>query len=307
MAHGIMFHHFHSRDHNSRPGSISGDDLEAMIDFIERQFVILNPADFSEKAQRKTLTEKEVVLTFDDALLSQIDVALPVIQARGILGLFSVYSSVLAGRPDPLEIFAAFRNDVFRSFAEFWESFQAVVSETAPNALVELRSNYPAHYLGNFTFYSPEERKFRFLRDVVLGPERYQELMWEHVQSHPVFDVAATSSSLWMDKNSLTKLVSLGHSIGLHSDTHPTRMDLLPLEQQIVEYQSNFQWISDNLKVTPFAVAHPCGAYSSDTLQILTNMGITLGFRSSLTSGPYGTSLEIPREDHSNIYREMVS
>ena len=306
MAHGLMFHHFHSEDHSPRPGSISGTDLASMIDFLLDRWEILTPTEFATRAESGLLTKKEIVLTFDDALKSQVDVAVPVLSSRGLVGIFSVYSSVLDGRPDPLEIFATFRQEMFASFDEYWESFLELVSDLMPESLAVLGREYPDNHLANFPFYSLSERRFRFLRDDVLGPERYQELMWEHVRQHPLFDVVAASSALWMDKESLVRLARDGHSIGLHSDTHPTRMDLLPQKQQEEEYFTNFRWIKNNLSVTPTTVAHPCGAYSQETLRILSDMGVTLGFRSSLTPGPYGTNLEIPREDHANVYREMM-
>jgi hypothetical protein len=53
-------------------------------------------------------------------------------------------------------------------------------------------------------------------------------------------------------------------------------------------------------------MSHPCGNYNIDTLQILKSMNIEIGFRSDSSVTDIKSSLEIPREDHTNILREMA-
>ena len=305
MAHGIMFHHFHSASHTARPGSISENQFDRMVGFLQKRFRILSPEDFLISLKRGSLQDNQIVLTFDDALQSQADVALPVLEARGIRGIFSVYSSVFSNKPDPLEVFAAFRADFFDDFEEFWERFFAHMGAEEPHKLKVLEENYPADYLALFPFYTSAERKFRFVRDEILGPVRYAELMWSLIQATPSFILDEVVSSLWMTKEGVQSVSHLGHSVGLHSHTHPTRMDQLPVAEQEDEYKTNKAWIESELNLTPQFVAHPCGRYSRETISVLEDLGVQAGFRSTLTSGPYGTVLEIPREDHANVIREM--
>lgn len=84
MAHGIMFHHFHSENHRPRPGSLSGEDFAAMLDFLGAEFRILDPQEFASFGEKDLESERVVVLTFDDALLSQVDVAGPILRERGL-------------------------------------------------------------------------------------------------------------------------------------------------------------------------------------------------------------------------------
>ena len=44
-------------------------------------------------------------LTFDDAVKSQIDIALPILEQFKIKSFFFVYSSIFDGKPDNLELF----------------------------------------------------------------------------------------------------------------------------------------------------------------------------------------------------------
>ena len=52
-------------------------------------------------------------------------------------------------------------------------------------------------------------------------------------------------------------------------------------------------------------MSHPCGNYDVDTIEILTNMGIKIGFNRNMSLDNGKSLLEIPREDHANIYAEM--
>ena len=52
-------------------------------------------------------------------------------------------------------------------------------------------------------------------------------------------------------------------------------------------------------------MSHPCGDYNLDTLSLLKEMGIQIGFRSSMSVKEIKSPLEIPREDHANVFKEM--
>jgi len=59
------------------------------------------------------------------------------------------------------------------------------------------------------------------------------------------------------------------------------------------------------LSTEQIAMSHPCGNYNDDTLRILKRFGIRIGFRSNNSVTHINTCLEVPRNDHANIYREM--
>lgn len=305
VPHGIMFHHFHSEVHSSRPGSLSGQDFADMLDFLSEEFHILGPDEFAHLGEQNRLANRDIVLTFDDALLSQVDVAVPILRERGYAAIFSVYSSVFGSYPDPLEVFASFRAEAFPSFSIFLREFESEAIQRKYLNVWQVRSGFREDYLSDFPFYTLEERWFRFIRDEVLGPSRYFDVMWSMIESNSTFDVEEVKTRLWMKPTHLSQLISEGHSIGLHSHSHPTRIDELSLELQAQEYRQNFDWISANLNVKPHFVAHPCGRYSPDTLEILTNLGVKVGFRSSMSGKSGGFPLEVPREDHSNVLESM--
>ena len=100
--HGIMFHHFHDdKVHSRGQGSITRDQLNKIIKFIGRNNII-NANEFYEKLKKKKLKNNDVCFTFDDAIKSQIDVALPVLEDFKIKSFFFVYTSIYENKPDQL-------------------------------------------------------------------------------------------------------------------------------------------------------------------------------------------------------------
>ena len=59
-------------------------------------------------------------------------------------------------------------------------------------------------------------------------------------------------------------------------------------------------------------MSHPCGSYNKNTLEILTELGIELGFKQIMKiesekgmTKINNSFLEIARQNHSEIYRRM--
>jgi hypothetical protein len=52
-------------------------------------------------------------------------------------------------------------------------------------------------------------------------------------------------------------------------------------------------------------MAHPCNSYGPETLSILRELGIGLGFRANMQILSEASPFEFPREDHANILGNM--
>jgi peptidoglycan/xylan/chitin deacetylase (PgdA/CDA1 family) len=298
-----MFHNFHSGKHMELPGSIDADALRQMLLTIAKTHDVVTPDEFLDGLRDSTLSSRQVVLTFDDALKSQIDVALPVLIDLGLKGLFNVYTGIWSDSVSKLEIYARYRAVAFGSFEDFFVDFCRKFGEAHAASAEAYLGNFPEDYLMDFPFYSESERKFRFLRDQVASPDSYEETM-DSLMTETEHDATSIRRDIWMTESDLVALVRENHAVGLHSHTHPTNLAALSREEQMREYVTNYSILSEITGVEPQFVAHPCGSYSTETLELLTDLGVTCGFRSSPTAG--GTSnLEIPREDHAVIHRRL--
>ena len=308
-----MFHHFYGDGiHTKGQGSIDKDDFYKMINFIGRNN-ILDANVFFEKFKNKKLKDNEVCLTFDDAIKCQIDIALPVLEELKIKSFFFVYTSMFEGKPDNLEFFRYFRMNYFNSVDEFYDNFYKVLDKDLKsffeNNIDKIKEKKIKHPV-----YSIEDIKFRLVRDIFLTKIQYEEIMFLMFKEKQ-FNHKDFSKKLFFQKNDLQTLNNLGHLIGLHSHNHPTLLEKLNYDEQKNEYEKCLSSISNILEKPKNEIkfmSHPCGSYNNDTLEILKELGIELGFKQLMRIEPEkgmkkinNSFLEIARQNHSEIYKKM--
>jgi peptidoglycan/xylan/chitin deacetylase (PgdA/CDA1 family) len=311
--HGIMFHHFHDDGiHTKGQGSIDKDGFYEMINFIGRNN-ILDADVFFEKFKNNNLKDNEVCLTFDDAIKSQIDIALPVLEELKIKSFFFVYTSVFEEKPNNLEIFRYFRINYFNSVEEFYGNFYKVLDKDL-KSFFEKNSDKIKETKIKFLPWSIEDIKFRLVRDFFLTKVQYEETMFLMFKDKQ-FDYKDFYKKLVFQKNDLQTLDNLGHLVGLHTHNHPTLLEKLSYDEQKNQYEQNLSLISIILEKPKNEIkymSHPSGSYNEITIQILKELGIELGFKSIMTIEPEkgmkkvnNSFLEIARQDHADIYKRM--
>ena len=305
-AYGVMFHHFFDSFHPRGQGAISGEELKALLEYLGRDR-ILPAQEWMSRALAGTLGDDDLCLTFDDALRCQYDIAFPILDDLGLTAFWFVYSSVFEGNWESLEVYRYFRTTAFSSVEEFYRDFFQSVAEVYPAEYQAVAAQFdPASYLPEFSIYGLEDRRFRYFRDQILGPARYQGLM-QSMMSQKGFNPLDITGMLWMNDDHLLALRKAGHLIGLHSYTHPTRLADQPVEAQAHEYEKNFKHLARVLGENPVAMSHPCNFYDDLTLRILERLGIRLGFRANMERMVQPSPLEFPRKDHAIIMKELRS
>lgn len=311
MTHAVMFHHFHGSGagsggitHPPSEGSLSGADFAAMLDHLDREFELLDADVFAKRLHEGGLSGSEICLTFDDSLRCQFDIALPELRRRGLRVFFFVYSSVFTDEPEKLEIYRDFRNTCFADVNDFHQAFFAMLAAELPTFQRRYEQTFDDTYLSECAFYSDEDRRFRWVRDRVLADQDYGRLMGM-LMADQRYDLERAKPRLWMGGEHLRQLDQDGHIVGLHSHSHPTTIDDLDRDGQLEQYAQNQEILRDLTGRLPWAMSHPCGRYNDDTLSILRDLGITIGFRSSMLVPTIASALEVPREDHANVFRSM--
>lgn len=304
-THSVMFHHFHDDQHPRTQGSLSSSEFIRMIDWLNKHYSILNASQYKEGLENSTLKNNDICLSFDDALKCQYDVALPALESLGIQAFFFVYSSAFGENPDPLEIYRYFRTVCYPDIGTFYNDFFRAVEQMNRRKFSRSKTKYAQlDYLSACPFYTENDKWFRYLRDQYLLEHEYDEVMQGLMATHD-FNANSVKGNLWMSEADLSALDNGGHVIGLHSYSHPTRMSQLSRAEQESEYQYNYDHLVDLLGKPIKAMSHPCGDYNQQTLQILEGMGIEIGFRSNMSVREIHSPLEVPREDHANVLKEM--
>lgn len=295
-AFGLMFHHFHDgARHPKGQGAISRDEFGALLDYYADR--ILNAHDWVNCLHDGSLSDNAVCLTFDDGLRCQFDIALPALEKRGLTAFWFPYTAPLADELDRLELYRYFRTVCFANIDEFYGSFEKTcrVSTYADDIAAGLACFDPQTYLAEYPFYSDSDRRFRFVRDRILGADRFFQIMDKMIEATG-FDCAEASRTLWMGVEELKHLDQTGHVIGLHSHTHPTNLTALEASRQDWEFATNTTWLKQLLNITPDCVSYPCGAYDQRLIAMLNKHGIRTGFQSRM--GPSNGAMTVPRLDH---------
>ena len=145
----------------------------------------------------------------------------------------------------------------------------------------------------------------------MLGKKNHVFLMMNEKK----FEPKKFYSNLFFNSEDLKNLNKLGHLVGLHSHNHPMLLETLSYEEQKQEYKQCISNISKILGKSQDEIkwmSHPCGSYDNNTLQILEELGIELGFKQIMTIEPEkgmkkinNSFLEIGRQDHSEIVKRM--
>lgn len=304
MKYSLMFHHFH--DENSYPnykggGSISASNFHSIIDYIEKEFNLITPDEFSKKVMNNSISDNDVCLTFDDSLKCQFEIVYKELEKRNLKAFFFIYSGVFFENPPLLEFFRDFRFSCFDNVDEYFELFFKTIELNHNVDFKIFQKKYRNDYLSKFPFYSNNDKKYRFLRDVILKDKYFDVVI--SMMNEKKYSISDRKDYLFMSIDNLRKLSETGHTLGLHSHSHPTTIQRLNYSSQLEEYSKNYEFVQSITKEKIFAMSHPCGNYNHDTLNILKKLGINIGFRSSLFPSNITSRLEIPREDHANIMK----
>lgn len=303
-----MFHHFHDSDkHKKFQGSISKNDFIKIIKFVGRKN-ILDADEFINRLSENKL-RKEVCITFDDGLMSQFDVALPILQDLNIKAFFFPHTAIFGNKPDYLEIYRYFRVNFFKNINEFYKSFfkntkldinKIFTTNDLKNEILRIKSKAP--------FYSLNDIKFRILRNNIISSKQYHLIMM-HMFSEKNFKPSSVKNLLFLKKKNIIKLCKMGHLIGLHSHNHPYRIANLTIKKQKLEYLKNIREISkiSNFKNTLYkSIAHPSGSYDKRIFNFLRKKEIKIGFRHIMNADGGKVNLskyEVARQDHANIIK----
>lgn len=309
VPHGLMFHHFHDNKHYQGQGSISQKDFDDFLQFVGFDR-ILDPWEWIRRLNNHQLKKGDLCLTLDDGLLCQFEIALPILEKYNLKAFWFIYSSVFEGNPgSKFEIYRVFRTKFFKNVDEFYGAFF--------KKLFDLRYFYEAiSVLSNadilgfkkrFPFYTSNDIIFRFIRDRALSPREFEMVIDSMIEDKGI-SLNELSKDLWMNNDHLAYLSSRGHSIGLHSYSHPMALANLSAEEQFNEFNKNYQHIKRVTDRIPISMAHPVNSYNYLTHMVLRRLGIRCGFRSNMSPRYSCWELnrsrhEMAREDSSNVIK----
>ena len=161
-----------------------------------------------------------------------------------------------------------------------------------------------------YPFYSYKDIEFRLVRNDFLNEKSYKKIMLQMFKNKN-FDYKAKIAKLFINKQDLKTLHNNKHLIGLHSHTHPEKIENLTFKEQLFEYQKNKETISKIIESDKIvSMSHPHGSYNQESMKVLKSLNIEIGF-DNVMKNKYidnkinNSNLEIAREDHSIIMQRL--
>jgi peptidoglycan/xylan/chitin deacetylase (PgdA/CDA1 family) len=298
MTHNLMFHHFHFDKQKQIQGSWTDTQFEDLIAGLLRKgydFILPSDANFKILADQD---HKSILLTFDDALSSQISVAKKILDKYRIKGIFFIYTNIYYEQFSEIETRREFRNSYFSHIDEFYEAFFNKAKEKFLLDINKILKNFSASkYLSEYTFYSLNDRFYRYLRDFVLTKEQHS-LCYDGLYATYATTKADLAKGIYMTKNDLLTLQTEGHSIGLHSHSHPFNIHQLSRIEAVNEYKKNMQCLKEIGIKNIDCMSHPSGNYNDEILKGLETIdGLLYGFRADHSLVHSKSRFLLPRVD----------
>lgn len=306
IAHGIMFHHFHSCFDNEmiyikQQGSIDSSSFVRILKFLQRHYNIIEASEFLEKSQNNELVDNDLVITFDDNLSCQYAIAKPILDEYGIKAIWFINSMNLCSDSfDYLEVYRHFRNYSYSTIDDFYTDFFNSI-EGLPRDRIDF---LPRDYLVECPFYSDNDKCFKYLRDEILDENEYRTIMFK-LMGEKAYNWKTMINKLSMSKEQIKQLSDEGHVIGLHSHSHNMNLFRLSYDEQYRDYKQNKSILEEICNKQIVSVSYPGGLYSNDTLSVLNELNIHIGFVDNMQIQTINNRMLIPREDHANIIRYL--
>lgn len=151
----------------------------------------------------------------------------------------------------------------FESINLFYDEFFRILPEIINNqdlsSFLEENPGKIRTMQETYSFDSLKGIKFRLVRDFYLKNDEYQQLMFLMFKKFD-FDYQAALEDLFLTKENVKEISDLNHIAGLHSHTHPTKLELLRLQLKKNEYVENKKILEEITHKEITSVSHPLGS-----------------------------------------------
>ena len=269
----INIHQIHNyKSEKYMTGSISDKNFEEFI--IKFKKNIINFNEWIEKYKLNKL-KNEIALTFDDGLLCQYKLALPILNKYNIEAGWGICSAPIENIPIFLEIYKYFQHLYFENDNEFYNMFYNIILSNIDykNYRKELNNiENINNYRKNLKFYTFNDRKFRYLRDFMANTSDFEKII-KIMMNMKGCNNNLMINKIWINKEQLKKLSETQY-ICSHSHTHPTTLHKLSYKEQEEEIKESVNIIENIINKIITIFCCPCDNFNKDTINILKKVNI---------------------------------
>jgi len=302
---GTIFHYFKDgKIHKDCQGALTEKEFAKIINYLRSNYVLLDADEFLFQAKQGT--PGITCITIDDGVRSQYDIARSVLNREKIKAFWFIYTSHFNDNPSRLEIYHDFRFTCYNSVDDFYCDFYRVCNESKFGMEIDIDDFSKidvSNYRLNSDCHTVNDLRFRFIRDVILNKNQFNDIMMSLIK-YKNYSISDRLNKLWISAEELKVLENEGHVIGLHSETHPTKMINNEYAVQLNEYSTNKSTLERLLGGPINCVAYPSGSYNLDTLLVMKKLNIEYAFTANRMRSLI-SMLELPRRNHTEIVDEM--
>ena len=275
----VMYHYVRDADANAD----GGDGIVALnpVDFaaqLDRLCADLEPVDWQLLDDwyhgRANLPERSFLLTFDDGLIDHADVVAPILERRGLRGVFLVSTeSIVERRPAPAHQLHALLSALGADpLHEMVLARLADVSNDRWHLTQADRSRVDSIY----HYESPVRAEIKYLIHYKLSSDLRDDVLGLLCAAH--LGPATLLASRWyLTIDQLRDLQSAGHTIGGHGHRHEPYARLTPIQQQHDAIRS-IGLLTEHLGAGSRPFSYPFGSIGDSAVHACQEAGFTAAF-----------------------------
>jgi len=245
-------------------------EFAAQLDALARAFEFVGGPRLAAAARGEAaLPDRACVVTFDDGLREQAEVAWPILQDKGIPAVFFVNTCpIFEGRPSLVHLIHLMRSRVPAA-----EVAEAAAAEIADRGLA-LPTDLEERAAQQYRYDTPDDRRVKYMLNMVLD-EAGQAAVVRRVDPGAA---AAAARAIYMDREHLRALGAAG-AVGTHAHEHLPLARLPPADARRQVLRST-ELLSDNGVRGVQGISYPFGspsACSPEVARIAAEAGLSFG------------------------------
>ena len=314
----IVMYHYVRDLKNSRYPNIKGLDIEKFkkqIKFFKENYNFIRMEDliqYYRSPNEKKIPEKSILLTFDDGYKDHYTYVLPVLLENNIQGSFYIPTKCFQDKKvlDVNKIHFILESCIGEE-KKILKEIEEYLGKNKDSRISLSYNDYFKEYAVDSRFDKKEVIFIKRMLQVVL-PEDYREKLVDILFKKYVCTIGdkviserAFWEELYLTPEQIRMMEKLGMHIGFHSHDH-IWLNSLSKEEQEFQIKSSINYFKEiGLKTEKMTISYPYGEYNEDTIELMKDYNIPLGFTTEVGKIDLETSdyLKLPRLDTNDFYQ----
>jgi peptidoglycan/xylan/chitin deacetylase (PgdA/CDA1 family) len=296
-----MYHYVRDSQATAFPAirALPPDLFDQQLDWLEREYAVVHPSRLEAAvAGREELPADAAALTFDDGFIDHYATAFPMLEARGLSGIFFVTHETIGSSARVLGV----HKTHFLLAALGAEAFGRAVLQARDRVLAGagVGRDDARRMFGEDAWEHADERAIKNLLNYEL-PFEAADRMLDALFARHIGDEREFASTLYLDERMIREMARAGMVFGYHTRSH-RMLSRLSSDEQNRELAQGVAWIRALTGQQDVPFCYPWGGpgtYTTDTLRLLEQHGYSAAYntvRRRLVIGRDGP-FELPRLD----------